>query len=67
MMNWLGDNQEWVVLAAGIIMVTVLVGIVARVMTRSKSMPVTPEPPPPPPLPPPPEPRITPGGDPQIR
>lgn len=60
MMNWLGENQEWVALAAGIILVTVLVGIVARVMTRSKSMPVIPEPLPPPPLPPPPEPRVTP-------
>ena len=48
-------------LAAGIILVTVLVGIVARVMTRHKDVPVSPEPPPAPPLPPPPEPRITPG------
>jgi hypothetical protein len=58
MMNWIGENQEWVALAAGIILVTVVVGIVARVMTR-KSMPVAPEPPPAQPLPPP-EPRITP-------
>lgn len=59
MMNWIGENQEWVALAAGIILVTVVVGIVARVMTR-KSMPIAPEPPPAQPLPPPPEPRITP-------
>lgn len=61
MMNWIGENQEWVALAAGIILVTVVVGIVARVMTRSKALPVAPEPPPAQPLPPPPEPRITPG------
>jgi hypothetical protein len=60
MMNWIGENQEWVALAAGIILVTVVVGIVARVMTR-KAVPIAPEPPPAQPLPPPPEPRITPG------
>jgi hypothetical protein len=60
MMNWIGENQEWLALGAGIILVTVLVGIVARVMTRSRTMPVIPEPPPAQPLPPPPEPRITP-------
>ena len=60
MITALRENQEWVALAAGIILVTVLVGIVARVMTRSKSTPVIPEPLPPPPLPPPPEPRVTP-------
>jgi hypothetical protein len=60
MMNWIGENQEWLALAAGIILVTVLVGIVARLMTRRKVMPVMPEPPPAQPLPPPPEPRITP-------
>ena len=54
MSNWLGSNQAWVALAAGIILVTVLVGIVARVMTRHKDVPVSPEPPPAPPLPPPP-------------
>lgn len=59
MMNWIGENQEWVALAAGIILVTVVVGIVARVMTR-KAVPIAPEPPPAQPLPPPPEPRITP-------
>jgi hypothetical protein len=61
MMNWIGENQEWVALAAGILLVTVLVGIVARVMTRRRVMPAIPEPPPAQPLPPPPEPRITPG------
>ena len=61
MTNWLGDNQEWFALAAGIILVTVVVGIVARFMTRRKDLPVSPEPPPAQPLPPPPEPRITPG------
>ena len=60
MMNWIGENQEWFALAGGIILVTVLVGIAARLMTRRKTMPVVPEPPPPPPLPPPPEPRVTP-------
>lgn len=61
MTNWLGDNQVWLAMAAGIILVTVVVGIVARLMTRSKGMPVSPEPPPAQPLPPPPEPRVTPG------
>jgi hypothetical protein len=61
MMNWIGENQEWVALAAGILLVTVLVGIVARVMTRRRVLPAIPEPPPAQPLPPPPEPRITPG------
>jgi hypothetical protein len=60
MMNWIGENQEWIALGAGILLVTVLVGIVARVMTRRRVMPPAPEPPPAQPLPPPPEPRITP-------
>jgi hypothetical protein len=60
MMNWIGDNQEWLALGAGIVLVTIIVGVVARVMTRRRSAPVIPEPPPAPPLPPPPEPRITP-------
>lgn len=60
MMNWIGENQEWLALGGGIILVTVLVGIVARLMTRRKVMPVIPESPPAQPLPPPPEPRVTP-------
>jgi hypothetical protein len=60
MSNWLANNQVWVTLATGIILVTVVVGIVARVMTRPRDLPVSPEPPPAQPIAPPPEPRITP-------
>jgi hypothetical protein len=62
MMNWIGENQEWLALAGGIILVTVLVGVAARLIMRRKLTPQPPEPPPAQPLPPPPEPRVTPSG-----
>lgn len=61
MVNWIAENKEWFALAGGIILVTVLVGIAARLMTRRKVVPLPPEPPPPQPLAPP-APRITPSG-----
>lgn len=60
MRNWIGDNMVWVALAGGIIVVTILVGIVARIMTRRVALPVAPELPPAQPMVPPPEPRVTP-------
>ena len=62
MVSWLAENIEWIALGGGIIVVTLGVGIVARIMTRRKEVPTVLEPPPPQPLPPPPEPRITPSG-----
>jgi hypothetical protein len=60
-MHFLAENQEWFALAGGIILVTIIVGIVARITILRKT------PPPPPvepkmmqPLAPPPEPRVTP-------
>jgi hypothetical protein len=60
MMNWLVENEEWLALGAGILIVTVLVGIVARIMTRRKTSTVVIEPPPVTPMDPPPAPRTTP-------
>jgi hypothetical protein len=61
MLHWISENQEWIALAGGIILVTVLVGIVARLTTRTKvSVAAEPESRPVQPLAPPPEPRITP-------
>ena len=59
-MEWVAANQVWFALGAGIIIVTVLVGIVARLTMGRKAPPPVPEAPPAQPFVPPPEPRITP-------
>lgn len=62
MWNWVVENEEWFALALGIIAVTVLVGIIARLMTRRTLPPSPPAPTPPPPvaMEPAPQPRNTP-------
>jgi hypothetical protein len=56
MRHWLVENEEWIALAIGIILVTVLTGVLAYIVTRRRSQTPMPDVAPPPPAPPPPPP-----------
>jgi hypothetical protein len=64
MLNWIHENQEWLALGAGIILVTLLVGVIAHLYSRRRLANARQEaaPPPAPPVDPlpPPVPRNTP-------
>ncbi|HEV8124909.1 MAG TPA: hypothetical protein VGP80_11725 [Gemmatimonadales bacterium] len=52
MESWLREYEEWVILAAGIVLVTSIVGFIGYRMTRRKTPPRAAQPDPVPPLPP---------------